>query len=73
MKTEDDCKIPPYLKQEILLELPALQVILALEDIQPAVEKMKEWGFEIRIGDTVGAGILLLQEPMSKELKIFKK
>src|SRR6266513_2008054 len=25
------------------------------EEIMPAINKMKEWGFEIRIGETVGA------------------
>jgi len=28
---------------------------ITIEDVQPALDKMKEWGFQVRIGDTVRA------------------
>lgn len=46
-------KIPSYLKRGDVIGITCPSGYISLEDIQPAVEKMKEWGFEIRIGDTV--------------------
>ena len=47
-------QIPAYLKfgDTIGITCPAGYITLA--DIEPAVKKIKEWGFEIKIGDTVG-------------------
>jgi len=47
-------KIPPYLKRGDVIGIACPSGYITMEDIQPAVDKMKEWGFEIRIGDTVG-------------------
>jgi len=47
------CKIPPYLKSGNVVGITCPSGYISLEDIRPAVEKIKEWGFEIRIGDTV--------------------
>jgi muramoyltetrapeptide carboxypeptidase len=47
--------IPPNLKKGDVIGITCPSGYITLEDIQPAVNKMKEWGFEIRIGDTVGA------------------
>ncbi len=46
--------IPPYLKKGDTIGITCPAGFITLEDIQPAVNKMKEWGFEIKIGDTVG-------------------
>lgn len=46
-------KIPPYLKNGDVIGITCPSGYITLEDIQPAVSKMKEWGFEIRIGGTV--------------------
>ena len=48
-------KIPPYLKKGDTIGICCPSGYISLEDVQPAVNKMKEWGFEIKIGDTVGA------------------
>jgi muramoyltetrapeptide carboxypeptidase len=45
---------PPYLKKGDLIGITCPAGFITLEEIQPAVTKMKEWGFEIKIGDTVG-------------------
>ena len=36
------------------MALPALQAYITLAEIQPAVNKLTEWGFQISIGNTVG-------------------
>ena len=46
--------IPPYLKKGDTIGITCPAGFITLEDIQPAVNKMKEWGFNIQIGDTVG-------------------
>jgi len=46
--------IPPYLKKGDTIGITCPAGFITLEDIQPAVTKMKEWGFEIKIGSTVG-------------------
>ena len=54
IEVETSHKIPPYLKPGDLIGITCPSGYILLEDIQPAVNKMKEWGFDIRIGDTVG-------------------
>ncbi|MDQ6902567.1 MAG: LD-carboxypeptidase [Bacteroidota bacterium] len=51
---ETSRKIPPYLKPGDVIGITCPSGYILLEDVQPAVNKMKEWGFDIRIGDTVG-------------------
>ena len=46
--------IPAYLKKGDTVGITCPAGYITLEDIQPAVNKLKEWGFEIRIGNTVG-------------------
>lgn len=48
-------KIPTYLKPGDIIGITCPSGFITIEDIQPAVKKMQEWGFEIRIGNTVGA------------------
>lgn len=52
---EHSKKIPPYLKPGDVIGITCPSGYISLEDVQPAVNKMKEWGFEIKIGSTVGA------------------
>jgi len=47
-------KIPPYLKKGDTIGITCPAGFITLEDIQPAVTKLKEWGFEVKIGSTVG-------------------
>ncbi len=46
--------IPAYLKKGDSIGITCPAGFITLEDIQPAVNKLKEWGFEISIGNTVG-------------------
>ncbi|MDQ6756776.1 MAG: LD-carboxypeptidase [Bacteroidota bacterium] len=52
---EHSKKIPPYLKKGDTIGITCPAGFITLEDVQPCVNKMKEWGFEIKIGNTVGA------------------
>lgn len=54
---EDDraAKIPPCLQKGDTIGITCPSGFITLEDIQPAVNKIREWGFEVRVGDTVGA------------------
>lgn len=47
-------KIPSYLKKGDIIGITCPAGFISLEDIQPAITKLKEWGFEIKIGSTVG-------------------
>jgi muramoyltetrapeptide carboxypeptidase len=47
-------KTPPYLKKGDSIGITCPAGFITLEDIQPAMDKMKEWGFEIKTGSTVG-------------------
>jgi muramoyltetrapeptide carboxypeptidase len=47
-------KIPPYLKKGDCIGITCPAGYITHEDIQPAITKMQEWGFNIKIGDTVG-------------------
>lgn len=48
-------KIPPYLKKGDLIGICCPSGHISLEECQSAINKMKEWGFQIRVGNTVGA------------------
>lgn len=45
---------PAYLKSGDIIGICCCSNFISLEDIQPAVNKMKEWGFAVSIGATVG-------------------
>lgn len=55
LQEEHAVKIPPYLNKGDTIGITCPSGFITWEDIQPAVKKMQEWGFEIRVGDTVGA------------------
>ena len=46
--------VPPYLKNDDRIGITCPAGFITTEDIQPAVTKMKEWGYNIQTGDTVG-------------------
>jgi muramoyltetrapeptide carboxypeptidase len=47
-------KNPPYLKKGDTIAITSPAGYITLLDIQPAVTKLKEWGFNVLIGDTIG-------------------
>ncbi len=47
-------KIPPYLRKGDTIGITSPAGYITQEDIQPAVNKLKEWGFEIKVGTTIG-------------------
>lgn len=47
-------KIPPYLKQGDTLGITSPAGYITLEQIQPSVLQMQSWGFNIKIGTTIG-------------------
>lgn len=48
-------KIPPYLKKNDLIGITCPSGYISIEDCKPAMNKLQEWGFNVRLGDTVGA------------------
>jgi muramoyltetrapeptide carboxypeptidase len=47
-------KIPPYLKPGDTIGITSPAGYITLDEIQSAVNKMKEWGFTVKIGNTIG-------------------
>jgi muramoyltetrapeptide carboxypeptidase len=47
-------RIPPYLKPGDTIGITCPAGFMTLEEIQPALTVMKSWGFNMRIGKTVG-------------------
>lgn len=47
-------KIPAYLKKGDTIGITCPAGFITAEDIQPAVNKMQEWGYSIKTGSTVG-------------------
>ena len=45
---------PPYLKARDTVGICCPAGFITTEDIQPALLKLKEWGFTARIGETIG-------------------
>jgi len=52
--TEKPAIIPPYLKKGDTVGICCPAGYITLHDIQPAVMKLNEWGFNVRPGDTIG-------------------
>ena len=52
---ESSVKVPPYLKEGDIIAITCPSGYITLEEIQPAVQKLEEWGFLVRIGKTIGA------------------
>ncbi len=51
---ETTVKIPPYLKIGDTIGITCPAGFITLADIQPAILKLKQWGFAVAVGDTVG-------------------
>lgn len=47
-------QIPPYLKKGDTIGIACPSGHISLEECLPAINKMKGWGFEVRVGNTVG-------------------
>ncbi len=47
-------KIPPYLKKGDTIGICCPSGYISLEECQPAIKKMQEWGFNVRVGMTLG-------------------
>ena len=46
--------IPPYLKKGDLIGITSPAGYITHEKIEPALNKIKDWGFDYKIGDTIG-------------------
>lgn len=47
-------KIPPFLNPGDTIGITSPASHISLEEIQPAVDKFREWGFEVNVGKTIG-------------------
>ncbi|MFN8252408.1 MAG: LD-carboxypeptidase [Ferruginibacter sp.] len=47
-------KIPPYLKKGDVIGITCPAGFISMEDVMPAVSRMQEWGFAVKMGNTVG-------------------
>ncbi|HEY9362031.1 MAG TPA: LD-carboxypeptidase [Chitinophagaceae bacterium] len=66
-------KIPPYLKEGDLIAITCPSGFISLEECQPAINKMIEWGFNIRAGDTVGARDFTFAGTDKERIKDFQR
>ncbi len=46
--------IPPYLKPGDVIGITSPAGYTTLKEITPAIEQIKSWGFEVKVGDTIG-------------------
>ncbi|CAN5726675.1 LD-carboxypeptidase [soil metagenome] len=53
-ETEPEKQVPSYLKKGDTIGITCPAGFISTEDIQSSVNKIKEWGYRVRIGDTVG-------------------
>ncbi len=51
---ERDLKVPPYLKTGDLIGITSPAGFITLADLQPAIIKLREWGFKVQVGNTIG-------------------
>lgn len=51
---ENSLKVPSYLKEGDIIGITCPSGYITREEIQPAISKLEEWGFQVRIGRTVG-------------------
>ena len=63
--------IPPYLKKGDTIGITCPAGFITLEDSQPAVTKMKEWGFTIKICDRCGKKDVQFGEKVAEPVKSF--
>lgn len=53
-ETEKPCIIPPYLKKGDTIGICCPAGYITAEDIQPALLKINEWGFNVKTGNSIG-------------------
>ena len=46
--------IPPYLQKGDMIGICCMAGSISVAGIQPAINKMEEWGFQIKVGKTIG-------------------
>jgi len=51
---ESHCTEPPFLKAGDTIGITSPAGSISLEDIQPAIQKLQSWGFNVKIGNTIG-------------------
>lgn len=49
-----EIKIPPYLQKGQTIGITSPAGYVTMEVVQPAVEVIKSWGFEVKLGSTIG-------------------
>lgn len=47
-------QVPPYLRNEDTIGITCPGGYITMDDVQPAVNKLKEWGYQVKPGSTVG-------------------
>lgn len=47
-------QVPPHLKKGDLIGITCPSGNISLADVQPAIQRLTEWGFTVKVGDTVG-------------------
>jgi muramoyltetrapeptide carboxypeptidase len=47
-------KVPSYLRKGDTIGITCPAGFVTLADVEPAINKIKEWGFKIKMGDTIG-------------------
>ena len=53
-ETNQHARIPPYLRPGDVIGITSPAGFITLEEIKPAILKLKQWGFEIKIGASIG-------------------
>ena len=51
---ESYCTKPSFLKAGDTIGITSPAGFISIEDIQPAINKLNEWGFQVKIGSTIG-------------------
>lgn len=54
IENDNPVQLPPYLKPGDTIGICCPAGYISLADIQPAVRKLKEWGYTVKIGTTIG-------------------
>jgi len=47
-------KVPPYLKRGDIIGICCVAGYISSEDVQPCINKLKDWDFDVKIGNTIG-------------------
>ena len=69
----ENAKIPPYLKKGDTIGISSPAGYITLQEIEPAILKLKEWGFNIKIGTTIGKRDFTFGGPDAERLADFQQ